>query len=86
MIQKGNIIRNEGITKEYQNNALAKMINGGSIQDISSGFECPVVVIGRHALEREVPNGVGAEDSGEAAFGGGRGIGVAGGGSREGVR
>lgn len=60
------------------------MVDGGGGEDVSPGFEGPVVVIGRDALEGEVTNSVSAEDGGEAAFSGGRVIG-GGGGEREGV-
>ena len=68
----------------YQDNALAEVIDGGGTEDVSSGFESPIVVIGRHALESEVSYASGMK-SGEAGFNIGGSVVVVGRGDGDGV-
>lgn len=57
-------------------------MDGRGTEDVSSGFEGGIVVIGGDSPEREVSHAVGDEDGGEAGFGvGGCGVSV---GRREG--
>lgn len=46
----------------YQNYAFAKMVDRGGAKDISSGFERPIVIIGRDPLKGEVVNTVGEQN------------------------
>ena len=69
----------------YQDNALAEVIDGGGTEDVSSGFESPIVVIGRHALESEVSYAIGMKNGGEAGFNIGGSVVVVGRGDGDGV-
>lgn len=65
-----------GWRREYQDNAFAEVVDGRGTEDVSSGFEGGIVVIEGDSPEREVSHAVGAEDGGEAGFGGVGGCGV----------
>lgn len=43
----------------YEDDALAEVIDRGGAQDIAPLLEAPIVVIGWHALEREVADSAG---------------------------
>lgn len=54
---------------KYQDDAFAKVIDGGGTKNVASELERPIVVVGGNSFEREVTDAVGLENGGEVSFG-----------------